>query len=393
MTTKTKVGSSSNLDPSQAGKDACLQAIEGLKNPKLLIVFSSSGYDQQEMLSAIREVSGDIPLIGCSSSGEIIGSGPLSKSVAIMAIESDSMNCVVAEGESIKPNPKEAGIKMANKLVEQTEGASIDSVIMLIDVLTGNGADAVRGVNSVLGKDTLIVGGAAGDDFSFKETFVYLNDKVLPSSIVGAGFYGDNIMTVGVRHGWVPIGNPMKVTKSQGAIIEEIDGKPALSIYEDYFGEEEAKSLKNEALAKMALTYPLGMTTADNDELLLRAPISADDNGAITCAAEVPEGSEVRLMIGSKDEAIAAAKEAAKNALENLNGKKPAGVIVFNCIARQKLFSRHAKDEIDAIKEVLGKDIPVIGFYTYGEIAPINGKNDIICRFHNETAVITVIGE
>ncbi|MCK4919163.1 MAG: FIST C-terminal domain-containing protein [Candidatus Pacebacteria bacterium] len=392
MTTKTKVGSSSNLNPTKAGKEACLQAMEGLNNINLLIVFSSSNYDQQEMLSAIREISGDIPLIGCSSAGEIIGSGPINKSVAVMAIESDTMKCVVAEGESIKPDPKEAGMKLAKKLADQTGGASIHSVIMLIDVLTGNGADTVRGVNEVLGENTLIVGGAAGDDFSFKETYEYLNDKVLPSSIVGAGFYGDNKITVGVRHGWVPFGSPMKVTKSHGAVLEEIDGKPALSVYENYFGEE-AKSLKNEVLGKMAIIYPLGITTDENDELLLRAPISADENGAITFAAEVPENSEIRLMIGSKEKAIDAAKEAAENALKELNGKKPAGVIVFNCIARQKLFNRNAKDEIDSIKEILGKDVPVIGFYTYGEIAPINGKSDIICRFHNETAVVTVIGE
>ncbi|MCK5490561.1 MAG: FIST C-terminal domain-containing protein [Candidatus Pacebacteria bacterium] len=392
MTTKTQVGSSSNANPTKAGKEACLQAIEGLNNINLLIVFSSSSYEQQEMLSAIREISDDVPLIGCSTAGEIIDSGPTSKSVAVMAIESDSMKCVVAEGENIKPDPKEAGMRLAKKLTAQAGGASINSVIMLIDVLTGNGADTVRGINKVLGDNTLIVGGAAGDDFSFKETYEYLNDKVLPSSLVGAGFYGDNVISVGVRHGWVPIGSPMKVTKSHGAVINEIDGKPALSIYADYFGEK-AKSLKTEVLGKMALVYPLGLAIDNSDELLLRAPLSADENGAITFAAEVPEGSEIRLMIGSKSKAIDAAKEAARNALKDLEGGKPAGIIVFNCIARQKLFNREAKDEIDAIKEVLGKDVPIIGFYTYGEIAPVNGKSDVICRFHNETAVVTVIGE
>ena len=143
----------------------------------------------------------------------------------------------------------------------------------------------------------------------------------------------------------------------------------------------------------MAITYPIGMAVESSDELLIRDPITVDENGAITCAAEVPVGSEVRLLIGNKEEAIKAAQEAANMALKNIDGKEPACAIVFNCIARNKLFGRYANDEIEAIKKVLGEDTPIIGFYTYGEVAPFDIKSDSVCRFHNETAVITVIAK
>jgi hypothetical protein len=265
--------------------------------------------------------------------------------------------------------------------------------MLLTDVLNGNGADVVRGVKDVLGKDYFIVGGAAGDDFLFKETYQYLNDKVLKSSTVGAGISGDIAIGVGVRHGWNPIGSPMKVTKSKGAVLEELDGKPALSIYEDYFGKK-AEEIKKEPLARMAITYPLGMGAEGNAELLVRDPITVDDKGAITCAAEMPMGSEIRLMIGSKEDAIKAAKDAAVQAKEQLKGKEPKAVIIFDCIARKKLFGRSAFEEIQAIKSVLGENVPILGFYTYGEIAPLGG-NIVSCNsaFHNETSVIFAIGE
>ncbi len=170
-----------------------------------------------------------------------------------------------------------------------------------------------------------------------------------------------------------------------------------MKIYEDYFGTEEAKILHTEALAKLAITYPLGMKVAGSDELLIRDPITVDDKGSITCAAEIPEGSEVRLMVGSREEAVKVAKIAAQDAIAQLGGSAPKAVIIFNCIARNKLFGDKSGDEIDAIQQAVGKDVPLIGFYTYGEQAPLGGevRNIEQCNsaFHNETVVICVLAD
>ena len=190
----------------------------------------------------------------------------------------------------------------------------------------------------------------------------------------------------------------MKVTKSHGAVVEELDNRPAISIYQDYFGEK-AEDLKKEPLARMAITYPLGIKAPELDEYLIRDPITVDDKGAITCAAEIPEGSEIRLMIGSKEHAIEAAQEAARKLMKDFEaaGSKPKFLLMFNCIAREKLFAQKAKDEIDAVMEIIGRDVPLLGFYTYGEVAPIAGESrdtaKINTRFYNETIVICAIGE
>ena len=187
----------------------------------------------------------------------------------------------------------------------------------------------------------------------------------------------------------------MKVTKSEGAVLHELDGKPAINIYRDYFGAEEAKKLQEETLAKLAITYPLGMTVAGSDEMLIRDPITVDEKGSITCAAEIPEGSEIRLMIGSREEAVKVAKVAAEKAVEQLDGLPPQAVIIFNCIARSKLFGERSGEEISAIQEVVGAETPLIGFYTYGEQAPLGGEvrnmNKCNPAFHNETVVICVL--
>ncbi|MBU2578597.1 FIST C-terminal domain-containing protein [Patescibacteria group bacterium] len=390
---KAGTGKSNNLDSFSAGKEACAAALnetEGKAN--LIFVFSSVVYDQEKLLQGIRFISKDIPLVGCSTSGEITNQGPATKHVVAMALYSDKIDFTIGIGTNTDKDSFEAGKKAAEKI---KKGAKVlPSLLMtFLDGLAENGAAAVRGIQKTLGKNFPIIGGSAGDDFLFKETYQYCNEQILTKSIIGVGLTGDFSFGIGVRHGWEPIGLPMKATKSEGGKLIEIDNRPALCIYEDYFGKK-AEELIKEPIARMAYTYPLGMSVKGSSEFLLRDVVIANEKKEITCAAEIPEGSEIRLMLGDPDKAIAAAKEAAKMALSQINGK-PKAVFVFNCMARHKLLGSRVGEEIEAIQDILGKDTPLIGFYTYGEQAPLEGKIGKECQsvFHNETIALLVLGE
>ena len=393
MSLVVQVGVSDGEDAYTVGANACQEAMTkmGVDSADLAIVFASSKFDQEKMLAGVRSVSKEAVLVGSSTAGEITTEGPSNKpSVAVMLIKSPEIKFYAAVGENIAADARAAGKSAADK-VKALAGAELRAFMMLPDVLVGNGADIVRGVLDSLGEHFPVVGGASGDDFKFVKTFQYLNDKVYSGTVVGLGLVGNFKIGIGVKHGWLPVGSPMKVTRSTGAVLHELNGAPAINIYRDYFGAEEAKKLQEETLAKLAITYPLGMTVAGSDEMLIRDPITVDANGSITCAAEIPEGSEIRLMIGSREEAVKVAKVAAEKAIEQLDGTPAKAVIIFNCIARNKL------EEIDAIQEAVGKETPLIGFYTYGEQAPLGGevRNIEKCNpaFHNETVVICVLGE
>lgn len=399
MAIQAGVGLSNNKDSYRAGYEAAKMAVEKAGGGKadFLFVFSSISMEQEHMLRGVREATDNTPLIGCTDAGEITNEGPVTKSVGVMAIKTDQIKFAVGLGKNVKDGAREAGQAVAKEVKEKTS-EPLRTFIMFPDVLTGNGADIVRGVLDILGPHFPVVGGAPGDDFLFKKTYEYRNDEVTSGAVSGVGLYGNFSMGIGVRHGWMPIGIPMKVTKSEGAVVYELDHKPAVSIYEDYFGKK-AEELKKEPLAKMAITYPLGIKIPELDEYLIRDPITVDEKGAITCAAEIPEGSEIRLMIGSKERAIEAAQDAAKKLMEefNLDKSRPKFVLMFNCIAREKLFGQKAVEEIRAVLKIVGEDVPLLGFYTYGEQAPIGGEirdiGKINSRFYNETVVIFAVGE
>ncbi len=343
----------------------------------------------------MRSVTGEAIVIGSSSSGEIATAGPLAKhSVVVMVMAGDALQVAVGRGDVAQDGPQQAGMAAA-RAVKESLGDGLKLFIMMPDVLAGNGADTVRGVQKVLGEHFPVVGGASGDDFRFEKTYQYLNGEVTSGTVVCVGLGGSFSFGIGVRHGWLPIGLPRMVTKADGAVIHEIDGKPAIDLYRDYFGDAEAEKLKQETLARLAVLYPIGVRVPDQHEYLIRDPLSVDEHGSITCAAEVPQGAAVQLMLGSRDGAIAVAREAAEHAKTEL-GVQPKAVLIFNCIARNKLFGEQAGDEIAAIQSVLGFGVPLAGFYTYGEQAPINGETRDFARcnpqFHNETVVILTLG-
>lgn len=399
MAIRTGVGISKENDAFKAGYEACSMAIHeaGGITPDLVIVFSSVRYDQGELIRGVREVAPHSLMSGCSDAGEITNRGPMKESVVVMAIKSDNITFTPGLGRDVKAGPRAAGQAIAREIKEKAP-APLRTLVMFPDVLVGNGADIVRGVLDTMGAHFPMVGGAAGDDFKFEKTFEYHNGEVVSGAVAGVGFSGNFSMGIGMRHGWVPIGMPMKVTKAEGAVVHEINGRPAVSIYEDYFGEN-IEDLRKEPLARMAITYPLGLKIGESDEYLIRDPVTVDEKGSITCAAEIPEGSEVRLMIGSKEKAIEAAQEAARHLMHEFEIEKtsPKFILMFNCIAREKLFGQKANEEIQAVMDIVGHDVPLIGFYTYGEQAPIGGEirdiEKIDSRFYNETMVMFGVGE
>lgn len=393
--TKAGVGLSQNInDHKKAGFEAASQAIEKLggAEPSILFAFSSIKYQQEGVLQGIREAAPDAIVVGGSAAGEITSWQTVFDGVNVLAISSDSIRFVTGIGNGVAANSFQAGVAAAKAVVAGAGGEKPKLYIMLPDGMTGNGAAIVEGAKSVLGAAIPLIGGSLGDDYLFQKTYEYYEGKVLTDAVVGIGMYGDFAYGFGIKHGWEPVGLPLVVTKADGVKLQEVDGKPALKIYEDYFGKDAADLVK-EPLARMAYTYPIGMAVEGSDELLIRDPVIANEKGEISMAAAIPQGTTIRLMIGDRDKAIAAAKVAAGVARDQLEGAEPKFILMFNCMARNKLLGVRCHEENIGVSQIIGENVPMIGFYTYGEQGPLLGKKGTPAYFHNETMTLLVVGE
>lgn len=395
------VGIAAGADTAETTKKAISDAQQSLGDTpaKLALIFASSHFDQSLVYSTARAtLSEEVIIFGGSTAGEISHHGPsMSPSIVVMLLGSG--DDVIFSETSINDanNDGEAkgallGNELARLMREDTKLA-----LMLGDGLTVNPSAVLRGIARVV-PELPIAGGSAGDDGKYKQTFQYTKAGVVSSSVQMVTLSGALKYAVGVRHGWNAISGPKKVTKAAGTVIHEIDNKPAIALYEEYIGAEHAATLKEKTLATLALSYPLGVKDSSSGEMLLRAPFYVDAAGAITCGGEVLEGTEVQLMMGTKESAVEAARHSAEQALAAL-GTTPKAAIIFSCHVRDTLYAsrEQSKKEIDAIQEVIGQNVPLAGFYTYAEQAPINDANYNIkmCNNvnHNETIVIVLLGE
>ncbi len=382
---KSIVAISKEENSLQAGKDAAEEAVDLLGSPAdLFLVFASSFHDQEKVLQGVNRFAGKGVVVGCSSAGEIVSVEEkiYKGAVAVMAVHMEGVKVFTEKVDGVNKDSYSAGKKLAQKIAKKKP-----SLLMLFsDGFTENGAALVKGVQDVCGKEFPIIGGSAGDDFNFKKTYQYYRGKVFSGSVVGVAFQGDFSFGMSAKHGWEPVSLPMTVTKSEGPLIKEIDGKPAFSLYEEYF-QQHSEEMAQGILAKTIYTYPLGMVTEKG--FLLRELLMTSEKGEITLMADIPEGSKVRLMIGNRNNIISAAKTAAKEAVRSM---QPKAVIMFNCIGRSKILGLDREKELEAVREVVGKKTPIIGFYTYGEIGPFE-KRDDHSVFHNETINLLALGD
>jgi hypothetical protein len=186
--------------------------------------------------------------------------------------------------------------------------------------------------------------------------------------------------------GWTPFGPERIITRSEGNVLYELDGKPALSLYKTYLGDE-AKNLPGSALL-----FPLSIRKSDNSGFIVRTILSIDEEKqSMTFAGDIPEGQIAQLMRASFNHLIQGAEEAAEQAtLSETQEEKPLAILI-SCIGRKLLMGQRIADEVEAVQNVFGHSIPQIGFYSYGEISPLSDTG--VCYLHNQTMTITTISE
>lgn len=375
-----------------AGKEAAETAMAQLTGkPDIIWVFGAGSYNQQELLSGINSAADGIPVVGCTTSGEISSACLTTDSVVVLPMRSDTIRFHTASVTNVSRDSFAAGVKLGEKF----KNLNYRYLQLFSDGLTGDATDIIEGVKQVLGKDVPISGGTAGDSGDFVKTYQYDGDQLLTDALVGVAFEGDFSFGTGVGHGWFPVGIAKQVTKAASNVVYELDGQPALKVYEKFLGHHASM------LPAVGVEYPLGLLgvqekSDEDDYFLCRATMGVDRaKGSITFAGAVPQGSYVKMTMGNEPDIIRAAQKATEGALQNIKSQnasaQPKVIFMYSCMARKMVLGSKTEQEINLIRELVGKDVPIIGFYTYGEYAPVGKAQE--SHFHNETIALTIVGE
>lgn len=346
----------------------------------LVLVFADHAFFQSEdchaQLHAMFPVA---QIVGCSSSGSVMGVEISDGDVVATAIKLEKSSIQLASLDvSADKSARELGMTLMAKL----NSPDLRHVFILSDGLLVNGSELAQGLNQA---GIPVTGGLAGDGTRFGKTWVMANAPAQNGRIAALGFYGDVTIKSGCFAGWDEFGAERVVTRSEGNVVYEIDGEPALELYKKYLGDQAAE------LPASGLRFPLSIQASKTDHPLTRTLLAVDETAhSLTFAGDVPQGCLCKLMRTNLDSLIDSAGMAADVAKSQ--EQNSAGLcLVVSCVGRRLVMGQLTEDELEIVREKLGSGTAITGFYSYGELAPFS---DVMqCQLHNQTMTLTTIYE
>ena len=387
MATKAGVGMSRHHDPNVAGREAAGQALQkaGVGKPDLVFVFGSIGYDQNSLLRAVREATGGAPLTGCSVEGTIDGddADESNFSVLVSAISSEELQWHNGLAKGLGADPCALGQRIAKDLLPHLSSDTI-GLFIFPDGLTYDIDNFFAGLEGDLPSDRFlpIWGGGAGNNLNLgKPTYQYCDDEVVSDGISYALLSGEARPAWAIGHSLIPIGGERIVTRSQGNVIYEIDGKAATEVLKEYLPEDaltEDRDWLRYAIS-LALSFRAPSYMKDEEYVVRGVPQLSLTDGSITVQTEVQEGTSIWFSSRDKEKITTGFDRMAAQIKEQLDGAQPELVFHFECVTRGKLMFRE-QEKLQLLKRFrrsVDPEVPWVGFYTIGEIAPVEEHNGI----------------
>jgi len=201
---------------------------------------------------------------------------------------------------------------------------------------------------------------------------------------------GDVAVECAVSHGCEPIGSVRTVTRSDGGTVYEIDGRSAWSVFKEYLaGDPVDLSAEDSVHLSFGEHLPAHVGGAYG-QYVMRTPFGLDrESGALFFPGSLAEGSKIQLTRRDPDRIRQSAMTSARELAARRPGQRPSLMLHFDCAGRGRIIfgERATEMAITPIQEALGRDLPWIGFHTYGEIAQLAGT----AYYHNYTVVLLAL--
>ncbi len=336
----------------------------------------------------LRTMFPDARVVGCSTGGQIHNDDVSDNEISVAALSFEATEIRLSREPAHAP---EQSRKCGEAIGKTLAASDLAGIFILSDGLNVNGSELVAGIMSIVGQSVPVTGGLAGDGAQFKETLVGADCAPRNHLVAAIGFYGRAIrIGHGSAGGWDEFGPRRSITRSAGHVLHELDGSPALDLYERYLGEEEAKGLPG-----TALLFPLRIYDPQRPKHdLVRTVLAVDRHArSMTFAGDMPAGWVAQLMRGNFDRLAAGAADAARQASCAIakTSESDGLAVLVSCIGRRLLMGQRTADEVEAVGAEFGPRMTRLGFHSYGEISPhaVSG----VCELHNQTMTVTAITE
>jgi len=175
------------------------------------------------------------------------------------------------------------------------------------------------------------------------------------------------------------------VGASAGNRITRINGRPAFEQYAEWVAHHHGATVTRENFYSMGVHFPFALVRAHGD-VLIRVPVDVDDDGALLCTGEVPEGALLSIAKAIEPGDLSAVTTLVEQR-RRLGGTNE---LYFYCAGRRlHLGAEAAEQELQGLQERLS-GTPVLGALTLGEVGCRTSRGYPL--FHNATIVCLPLG-
>jgi hypothetical protein len=366
--------------------EQCDAALAGAP-PNAGLLMAAWETDHRAIVDAVRARYPGIELAGSTTAGEMSSVlGFQEDSIALTLFASDTVEITAGLGRGLRTDARAA----TQAAVDQARAKATRKPTLCIAMPAiglGQASEILEGLRAALGRDVPILGGGAAHEDPSQNpadgiSRQVVDDELAEGAIALLLFSGPLDFSFGVETGWRGVGQRGTVTRSSPEGVLEIGGRPAVEFYDRYLGRAGPPALAN----------PLAVFEGETTHFYLRTPTIFDrDSGRVGFLGFIPEGATVQITVAATDEIIDGARASIADALASFpGGRTPGGALLYSCVTRRFLLGTRAGREIEQVREELGSDVPVAGFYCVGEIAPMPHTSG--SQFHNATMVAVLLG-
>jgi hypothetical protein len=373
MATFVRSSTSNTVNSFETGLELARTIRTGFAGEKLngIVAYSTVNHDQVAFLKGIREVAGNVPVIGCSSQG-IMGRGSVVEdgyAAGLMGLGGSSLEMNTGCVEEFQIDTAAKGRTLGRALRQEAKGP-LRAVVVHYDPLCG--ADVEVFLNALHEEVACpIIGGAAAEFWGpMQRTFQYSGERALNHAVTVAGLSGSFTLETDLCHGTSPVGIEMTVTKAEENKVLEFDGRPALEVWQEFCSEAPEHIDHSGAIG-------IGIPTSDPDVYLVRCAFGVDtERSGVIFQAAIPVGSRVMFNHRTIRGAVEGTAAMGQRLTERLRGKTVRGVLGFECGARTKPFL--GKDatlaENRALQQQVAPDAEWLGMIAWGEVSLFDGR-------------------
>jgi hypothetical protein len=406
--TKVGIGYANEKKAFVSGRRVGERALEagGMERVDLGFAFCAGRLDHEEFFNGLQSVIGkEAPIIGGSAVG-VITNSELSYEgfpAALALIQSDRIQHRVAAVGGLNQGEQQAGQRLV-------QGLSIDSqdqmVLVFYDSVrrpATNSAPPVlntsvpllAGIEGGLPHKVPIIGAGLVGDYRFGPSRQFCGSYVDSQSVVAAALRGDFRPYFCIMHGCTPLdGTYHTITKIEGAVLYELDGKPIASVIDDLFGDDGWRHEHPVNYLTIGVNHGerYGEFQEGNYVNRLIIGLLPDGKGIGLFEPGLESGTEIQFMRRDSEKMLESTRRNAAALMKKIDtdGNRPVFGLYIDCAGRTAAYSRTSYEEASEIQQVLKKhDAPLIGFYSGVEIAPLIKKS----RGLDWTGVFVVFAE